>query len=255
MNLDNLIIATRVRTGWSAIDLGLVVARHFWFRSLLLYLTIATPVFIACHSYFDTNYWIPYVILWWCKPLFERPILFMLSRELFKQPMGFWRTLRQWRQWMLPGLGWVLTLRRISITRGMYAPVSLLERPSASDYSKRTLVLGNNYASQATWLTVVLYHIESFLVLAVAVLLATLFPNHIEFDFAFFNTLAEHSIVVDYGSLLLVAVVAPFYTAAGFMLYICRRVELEGWDIEICFRDWVANSPSQTESISGAAHD
>jgi len=25
------------------------------------------------------------------------------------------------------------------------------------------------------------------------------------------------------------------------MLYICRRVELEGWDIEIVFRNWMSN--------------
>ena len=31
------------------------------------------------------------------------------------------------------------------------------------------------------------------------------------------------------------------YVVAGFMLYISRRVELEGWDMEIIFRNWMTN--------------
>jgi hypothetical protein len=37
------------------------------------------------------------------------------------------------------------------------------------------------------------------------------------------------------------AVIAPFYVAGGFALYLHRRSELEGWDIEISFRRTIEN--------------
>lgn len=247
MRLDNLIVETRVRSGWAAIDLGIVLGRLFWVRGVMLYLVLALPVFVLTRFVAETHPVLPYFILWWCKPLFERPILYFLSRELFNEEVGFWKVLRRWRDWFWPGLGWILTIRRISVARGMYAPISLLERPDSSSYGKRASVLGSKYASESTWLTVVFYHLESFLAIALLVLLTIFFPDQIKINFALFNELQENNVYTDLGFLLTMAIVAPFYTAAGFMLYISRRVELEGWDIEICFRDWMNDFKPNSE--------
>ncbi len=241
MQLNSLIVETRVRTAWSAIDLGFAVGKLFWLRGVLLYLCVAAPVFLLTRFVTDIGSVLPYLILWWCKPLFERPILFFLSRELFSEPMGFTRTLRNFRLWLMPGLAWILTVRRLSVTRAMYAPITLLERPNSSQYSQRASVLGGKYASEATWLTVVMYHVESFFYLALLVLLVIFFPDQFKVSFAWFNELSGNNTYVDIVYLIIMAVIAPFYTAAGFMLYISRRIELEGWDIEICFRDWMVD--------------
>lgn len=81
MQLDHLIIETRIRSGWSAIDLGVVLGRSFWLRSVCLCLVMALPVYALTRLVSDGWYFLPYIILWWLKPLFERPILFLLSRE------------------------------------------------------------------------------------------------------------------------------------------------------------------------------
>jgi len=255
MQLDNIIINTRVRSGWAAIDLGVVLGRRFWLRAVVLYLVVAVPVFCFTRLVSDVHYMLPYVILWWFKPLFERPTLYFMSRELFGERVGFWRTIRNWREWGLPGLSWILTIRRISIGRGMYAPITLLEKPSHSEYPKRASVLGSKFASESTWLTVIMYHLESFLAVSLLMLLTLFFPDYIELNFTLFNQLHENNGFVDFGSLLMMAVVAPFYVGAGFMLYISRRVELEGWDIEMCFRDWMTSykrdhDNSHTEAAS-----
>jgi len=247
MQLDNLIVETRMRSGWAAIDLGIVLARKFWLRGVMLYLVLALPIFALTRLLAETHYILPYLILWWLKPLFERPLLYVYSRELFDERVGFWKTLRRWREWVWPGLGLILTTRRISVGRAMYAPITLLEKPASTEYAKRKSVLGGKYSNEATWLTVVFYHLESFLAIALLVLLAVFFPDHIKFSFALFNELEENSALVDFGSVLMMAFVAPFYTAAGFMLYISRRVELEGWDIEICFRNWMDEFQSSPE--------
>ena len=61
------------------------------------------------------------------------------------------------------------------------------------------------------------------------------------------NDMSENNVFMDLSFVLIMAAVAPFYCAGGFMLYISRRIELEGWDIEICFREWMANSTSTKE--------
>jgi len=100
------------------------------------------------------------------------------------------------------------------------------------------------------WLTMVLYYVEQIFSIALLMLFYIFFPEQIDISLAWLNELRENNTYVDFGSLLMMAAIAPFYVAAGFMLYISRRVELEGWDIEICFRDWMANyrSPSAREA-------
>jgi len=239
MQLNKLIIEPRVRTAWAAIDLGTVLGRKFWWRGVGLYLVLALPVFLLTRLTTDISGWLPYFILWWLKPLFERPLLFSLSRELFSEPTSFGKTLTSYKLWFWPSLLSVLTVRRISVNRSMFAPVSLLEQPSSSDYGKRVSVLGFKFSNASTWLTVVLYHFESFIAIALLTMLAFLFPDMITDSLAWLSDLSDNNLIMDTTVLLIMAAVAPFYCAAGFSLYICRRIELEGWDIEMCFRDWM----------------
>jgi len=242
MQLDKITIETRVRSAWSAIDLGICLARRFWLRSVLLYLTLAIPVFglILLASPSPESLW-PYFILWWFKPIFERPILHMMSRELFSEPMSYRKVINEFWLWIKPAFFWVTTWRRLSIYRGMSAPIMLLEQPKGGDYSKRASVLVSKSSSEALWLTVVFYHIEQFLFVALLALIAMFFPTWIMDNWG--SVSGDHYIAaITNGTMLIfMALIAPFYVAGGFMLYICRRIELEGWDIEIVFRNWMSN--------------
>lgn len=240
MQLDRLIIETRVRSGWAAIDLGMTLGRLFWLRSICLYLLLALPVYALISLLSDDWVYLAYVILWWMKPLFERPILFLLSRELFAEPMSFSQVLRAFKLWLKPGFFWIITLRRISSARSMYAPITLLEHPNAKAYSQRASVLGAKFSSEAFWLTVVLLHIESFMMFAIIALCKLIAPESIELSSLFLSEAQEFKTYTDLISIFVWAGIAPFYVASGFMLYISRRIELEGWDIELCFRDWMA---------------
>lgn len=240
MQLDSLIIETRLRSGWSAIDLGFSLARRFWLRSICVYLVVALIVYGSTY-FFTANYqFLPYFVLWWFKPLFERPILYMLSRELFAEPMPFSKILKEYRRWLKPGFFWIVTIRRLSIYRGMHAPISLLETPARRDYGPRASVLGAKHSSEALWLNVVLLHVEMIMAFAIFALVAILAPELVNFS----NLISEadkiNSFWIDLINMLVMACVAPFYVAGGFMLYISRRVEIEGWDIEIIFRDWMS---------------
>jgi len=240
MQLDKLIIETRIRSGWSSIDLGFSLARHFWFRAFLVYLLVAVPVYCLTLLLGNVSLLLPFLILWWFKPLFERPILYMVSRELFSEPVSIKRTFRDARLWLKPSFFWIITWRRLSVSRGMTAPIMLLEQPKGADYSKRASILGMRYSTHSMWLTLVLYHIESFLYIALIILIALFFP---EFGKSIFQGLySSEATRLFYDEILFVlamAAIAPFYVISGFMLYISRRIQLEGWDIEITFRNWV----------------
>jgi hypothetical protein len=255
MQLSKLVIETRLRTAWSSVDLGFVFARTFWLRGFCLYLVVAAPAFGLTRLVSDVDSLLPFIILWWFKPLFERPILYFMSRELFSQKTNFLQTLLNAREWFWPSLGWILTVRRISLVRGMYAPITLLERPVSSAYSQRASVLGSKFSGEAMWLTLVLFLIEGIFTLSLLALFAILFPEQIEVALAWVNNLSQNNVYIDLATLMVMAAVAPFYTAAGFMLYISRRVEIEGWDIEICFREWMADYQSPAEKVSGEADD
>jgi len=251
MQLNKLIIETRLRTAWSSIDLGIVLGRMFWLRAFFLYLVVALPVFVLTRLLDDSYTVLPYLILWWCKPLFERPILFFMSRELFSEKTSFAQTLVNFKEWSFTGIFWILSIRRLSVSRAMYAPITLLEKPSSKQYAHRTSVLGNKFSSESMWLTVVLYNVEQFLSISLLMLFFIFFPDRIDVSLAWLNELRVNNPYVDMVFLLVMAGIAPFYVAAGFMLYISRRVELEGWDIEICFRDWMADYKTHQHSEVG----
>ena len=50
------------------------------------------------------------------------------------------------------------------------------------------------------------------------------------------------------GGVLCMSLIAPFYVSAGFALYLHRRGELEGWDLEIAFRQMSERYQQQTQS-------
>lgn len=246
MLLSELIVAPRLRQHWSSLDLGLIVARKFWWQYCLTWLFFATPVFIFLTFLCGKAYnWAPILVIWWLKPLFERPILYALSLQLFNQQITPVKILSNSKQWLFPGWLWSLTLRRLTPYRSFLLPVMILEGLKGKEYLQRANILCNNAGSQAAWLTLTLVHIEVFFYLGLYALIIFLMP----FIGLGIDQLMEPTytdmIILNCISLIAMALVAPFYVSCGFMLYICRRIELEAWDIEICFRDMAADRRSK----------
>lgn len=249
MQLEKIIIATRLRSGWAALDLGIKLAQRFWFTAVAVYLVPALIIYALTCLISEQYSWLPYLVLWWCKPLFERPILCLISRELFSEAMPFSKVMGAYKSWLLPSIVSSLTLRRLSVYRGLTAPVSMLEGPRGAAYRERVNVLGSKESSPALWLTVVLFHVETILAIGLVALLELLVPQAIDLGSLFSESSIASSNFTDLLSLLVMAAIAPFYAIAGFALYVSRRIELEGWDIEIAFRD-LARQREQAEQSS-----
>lgn len=238
MNLDRLQVRARLRPNWQSVDLGIVLARRHWLQMTLLWLIPAAPLFALMALLFPHSPNLAIFIIWWLKPLFERLPLLVVSRQLFGEQVGLREAVSQFRRannrdWF----AW-LSWRRLTFTRAFDLPVSVLENATGKVRNARLALLHRKTAGTASWLHIVGAHVEMILSLGIAALALLMLPEQLDIDWWPMLSNNENMIswLANGMSLLVMAMVAPFYVCAGFMLYIGRRIDLEAWDLEIHFR-------------------
>lgn len=238
MELDRIAVTVRPRTSWEAIDLGFVMARTWFLPLWLLWLALALPVYLLSALFFNDDPVWAILVVWWCKPLYEPLLLFWLSRALFADQLGIGATLGQTFSVIRPQLLANLTWRRFNPNRSFNMPVAVLEKLRGKARKKRLGILSR--AQQASiWLTLVGLLFEVILQLAAIFLIVIMLPEELrwlDLDNFLFNPGRLEQWLQHLADLLAMSLIAPFYVAAGFSLYLSRRTDLEAWDIEIAFR-------------------
>lgn len=246
MKLSDISIQVRQRSPWEAIDLGFTLVQNHW-RSLylpwflLLILLFGTVWLLTPEKYL----WLPGIILWWLKPLYDRVILHILSHSLFARSLTLAEVFSA-----LPGLirhtGLLsaLTFRRFSFSRSYNLPIWQLEGLHGAARKGRQDLLHLQGHSHAVWLTIGCVHLEWIVVASLYALvilfdptglalehLQNIFSGNLSPETQYWQTMLDSSFY-----LCTMFILEPFYVAAGFMLYLNRRTQLEAWDIEIAFR-------------------
>lgn len=241
MQIEAFAIRLRVGSGMEAADLGVRLcqsaARSVW----PCYAVVALPIFLIALLCIDVASWLPTLVLWWAKPWLDRSILFVLSRSAFGQSTSvrdLWRAQREvwWRQLLS-----TLTHRRLSPWRSFTQPAYQLEgKASLRARRKRVLQLRSGNTGTATLLTSAFGFAELALMLALLSLLVWFTPQDQGFQLENLVDGSLRSTGFDYLATVVYALVIfflePFYVAAGFGMYLNRRVQLEAWDIEQEFR-------------------
>jgi hypothetical protein len=239
MNLEQVRIAIRPRRDWEAVDLGLLMARQWWWPMLKVWLIITAPWLIAACLSPPEYQWLVSLSLWWCKPLFERPLLMILSQGVFGVELTTRDVLRATPRLFLTQIFPSLTWRRFSMTRSMDLPVIQLEGLRGSERRDRLSVLHRVDSGPASWLTIIGVHVESFIMMAVAALLGIFIPPEVAADIWSWEFWGESrtggALLIGFAYIAM-AIVGPLFVACGFSLYLNRRVKLEGWDLEIAFK-------------------
>ena len=239
MELSQLRIRARQRSPWEAIDLGFVVARRWYWPLFWVWAVPSVSVFVLLLPVFWNQPWIAFLIWWWLKPLYDRLPLHIASRRLFGSEVGVRDTLKSFFSVMKEQWFSSLLTRRFSPSRSHDLPITCLEKLRGKPRQRRISVMHIGSGTQAIWLTVVAIHIETLLAFSVFSGVWLFMPEHIDVDiwsgFSQYNLIAQRSIC--FFSVCCACIVAPFYSAGGFMLYISRRIDLEAWDIEIEFRN------------------
>jgi hypothetical protein len=236
MELAKITTVVRPRTKWQATDLGFRMASH-WFKPLLSgWLMVTLPIFCLLQLIFMEQSWIAMLIFWWLKPFWERIQLGYLSFAQFGEHTTLKQQFKRWlsvlsKQWFA-----TLTWRRFNLQRSYNAPVIQLESLTGKRLSKRNQLFDGSNQQAAFWLTIVLMHLEVFITLAMYTLMILLIPPDLDIDADIFDLLVSVDFYNHLLAYLSMALVAPFFVAAGFALYLNQRTHIEGWDIEITFR-------------------
>ncbi|MGK0370468.1 MAG: hypothetical protein ACJAW1_000709 [Glaciecola sp.] len=238
MQLNNLLLDVTPKTSWQCFDLGCKVALAN-FKSLFLYWIVLTlPIFVIAISI--NLGWGP-IIFWLFKPLYERGLLYILSRTVFGTHVSILQTLLNLPSQIKPLWFSSITYRRLTPSRSFDMAVAQLENLSGKARSERLNVLHKTKDDNTAWWTICCVHWELFLTIGLFSLIQILLPA----DFNFQNMLESltiqssvESYIINIVFYIAIAVVAPFYVAGGFVAYLNRRVVLEGWDIELGFTKW-----------------
>ncbi|MFC3116128.1 DUF4129 domain-containing protein [Cellvibrio fontiphilus] len=239
MNLDQVTLEIRPRSAWEAVDLGLLMAKRWWLPMMKVWLLASAPFFALALFIPATYFWAAFLVLWWFKPLYERPLLHILSRAVFNELPSTHSSLQQFPRLALQQIFMSLTLRRFSPTRAMDLPVVQLEGLAGARRQARISLLHREDSAPAGWLSFIGLQLEIYLALGMISLLWSMIPSEVEIEWAnlFFN---QQTAQLKYLQLALwylaLGLTAPFYVACGFALYLNRRIKLEAWDIDIAFR-------------------
>ncbi len=253
MNLDQVTIEIRPRTAWEAVDLGILMAKRWWWPMMKIWFIVSAPIFLLSFLFpQDQMIWAA-ILVWWFKPIYERPLLFYLSRAVFNELPSLGTTLKFFPALTFQQLFLSLTWRRLSFTRGMDLPVLQLEGLGGMRRHERLLVLHREDSSPAGWLHLLGYLLEIFIAMGVMGIIWALVPKEITIDWAdlFWDRESSTSnYIYHITGYLAMWLVAPFYVACGFSLYLNRRIKLEAWDLDIAFRRMVSKRQIAQVAVS-----
>lgn len=247
MDLERVSVELRPRGSWEAMDLGLALLnahrRLVWTTWAMTVLPVFAGVWLLLYRW----PWLAFGVLWWLKPVFDRVPLAILAEALFggqPTPRGVLRALRRH---VRPHLLRALTISRLSPSRSFLLPIWQLEGHGATGVLKRERVLGRGVGGPAATLTAVCAALEQLFILSGLSLIFLFMPENLEMDAmgvmeSIVDGVTPLWFSVASGALhaLAVGFVEPAYVAAGFGLYVNRRLLLEGWDVELGFRRLVA---------------
>jgi hypothetical protein len=238
MQIEAIALVLRPRSMWEGCDLGVRLLQSWFYPVYLCYLSVALPLFLVMLATYEIAGWLPALLIWLAKPWLDRTILFVLSRALFgasTTPADVWEARRQvwWSR-----LAITLTLSRLSASRSFKQPILQLEGLHGRPLRERVRQLTLRHRGVARMTTSAFATAEFALWFSLMTLKDWLAPHvsGIEWQPLASVFLSRQSLISSLAYAAAVAFVEPFYVAAGFGLYLNRRVELEAWDIEQEFR-------------------
>jgi uncharacterized protein DUF4129 len=253
-------VRLRPRNAWEALDLGFALVREHARRVYGTWVVVYAPVLALALAIFPDRPVFAWLMVWWLKPLFDRVVLEVLSAEIFEVRVPIRTLLRR-----LPALAWrsgvvgALLWRRFDLARSLHLPVYQLERLSGRAARSRIRVLDRDGRGAAIGLLLVMASVDLMFAVGAAIAIAFLVdvqtPVGTLIEAWFQGTFSKELSTV-YGVILAgcsASVIEPLYVACGFTLYLQRRTALEGWDIELRFRQLAGRVESAQQRFAPAA--
>lgn len=249
MNPSNIQIKLHERRDWEAADLGIrFYNKNYWILMRALFPLILLMVGLSL-TFFNTRSFSGNVsystfFLWWCLPLIDAFVILHLSDELFGERKNFKQIYKRFFSFnhlkiLLP---W-LTYRRFHPQRSFLMGVDLLEQVKGKRRSQRVRSISKS-SNSVPFLLTSAFSLATFCFMCSLLGFLVLMipddgnPEKLETLANFFIENQDLQSGLWLGSYsLAILLIEPFYAAAGFMIYINRRVSSEGWDLWIQFKE------------------
>lgn len=242
MNVEQLDVQLVARGPAEAQDLGLqLLRRHAW-PTFGAVLAVMAPLWALALYAGAASAWAGSLAIWWMKPLIDRVVLHVLSRAAFGSTPRIRETLAALPSMIDRPLLELLTWRRLGPRRSLWLPVACLEGLRGKGLAERYReVRYGTVGREAAVSALVFLHIEFALATAGFLLAVWALPDGWLPDV--FSLLAGDAPGAARYQWLSFATWLPgllacevSFAAAGFGLYMSRRTELEGWNVELAFQ-------------------
>lgn len=249
--LERLRVAVRLREPLEAVDLGFALLRAHLRPVYATWLSGFGLVALAAFLVFRRSPWKATLLLWWLCPLLDRLVLHVLGRATFGESPSLAESLRELPRILRHGVAAGLLWRRLSPWRAFLLPIWQLEAQDGRGYRRRSAQLLRRCMGSAGLLGAAMPLFALALVLAAFALLKLLAPvgTGLGLETPGNGWPAWATWAAALLPALALAFLEPFHVAGGFALYLNRRVQLEGWDLELAFRDLAA----RTRRLLGSA--
>lgn len=258
VKLEDITLVLRNRNPWESMDLGFALVRRNWKAIYGPWFALVVPFAALVYYFLSESPWIALLIVWWCKPFYDRIVLHVLSRAAFGNTPSAKDTVAAFFSFFKTGLIAHLSLFRLDFNRAFNLPVWQLEGLRGRKRRARQRVLQLRTWSYSLWLMITCMLLEILIYITLLGLIEMFTPQGYSFDYlpwdVLFNEGAPLWAKVFYALAHIgaISIIEPLYTSAGFTLYLNRRTQLEGWDIELNFRRMAARLQKLREGISPA---
>jgi hypothetical protein len=224
-----------------AADAGLLI----WRENFIVFIPLFAVPFWVCAFLFrllpGSARYLSWAFIWLLKPLFDRIILHIISIRFFDMRSDIKRLYHGLGKTLLRGLLGDLLWRRFSPMRSVMMPVRILETGGRQrqdiKYRKGLLKKGGLYFGSLLTLWGISVEIALLLGEALFFIIMAEFIQK-----GFFSSLGD---LLKDGEIYIFAlwcfnllIIESLYVCMGFSVYINSRIEVEGWDLEILFRNF-----------------
>lgn len=242
MQLERIAVVLRPRTTHEVFDLAFAMLREWRGAIFAAWILTVLPLCVLALLFFDSGLG-AFLVLWLLRPMFELVPLFVVSRAAFGDTPTVQASLVQAPRSMLRhALTSVLRLRWRP-WRALIAPVTLLEGSTGSVRARRERELRMQASGAAELASLYCLLLEFALFVQLVLLLWFFTPGELapdisplkdgnfgEIELGWFGSALKLVWLVSY------SLCGPLHALVGFAAYTERRVQLEGWDIELGFR-------------------
>ncbi|MCL2720772.1 MAG: hypothetical protein FWD47_05480 [Treponema sp.] len=241
-------VAFRRKDFREASDSGILL----WRQNFVTFLPFfAIPLWICAfipRIILPGNYqYLSWLIIWFLKPLFDRIILHIISIRFFDKDANFKRLLKGLWKTLLRGLLGDLTWRRFSPIRSVMMPVRVLEQniKSRKRFAQRKNNLKKGGIGYCFLLTI--WGIAVEIALLFGGYIFFLMINQIMFGGNIHLEVGNREIYVYAAWCINYMLIESLYVCMGFSVYINSRIDIEGWDLEITFRNLAENYKNKSK--------